>query len=141
MRVKKGRIRKKITRYLKQKRRNRCQESQIERRLRQAGDIRFKLATRPAFRLQSNFSFSFVVIPRYVFFGLPSKLLFSSRNKFSVILLTRRSFTLSLKSHLEDVIPLGQATLWSQLRSCAHSNVLVLHAALSTASRAGKETW
>ena len=123
------------------KRRNRCQESEIERRLRQAGKIRFKAATRPAFRLQSNFFISFVVIPRYIFFGLSPKLLFSSRNKFSVILPTRRSFTLSLKSHLEDVIPLGQATLWSQLRSCAQSNVLVLHAALSTASRAGKETW
>ena len=141
MRVKKGRIGKKITRYRKQKRRNRCQESEIERRLRQAGNIRFKLATRPAFRLQSNFSISFVVIPRYVFFGLPPKHLFPSRNKFSVILSIRRSLTLPLKSHLEDVIPLGQATLWSQLRSCAHSNVLVLHAALSTASRAGKETW
>ena len=139
MRVKKGRIGKKSP-ATGSKRRNRCQESEIERRLRQAGKIRFKLATRPAFRLQSNFSISFVVIPRYVFFGLPPKLLFPSRNKFSVFPPTRRSFTLSSKSHLEDVIPFCQATLWSQLRSCAHSDVLVLHAALSTASRAGKAT-
>ena len=132
---------KKITRYRKQKRRNHCQESEIERRLRQAGKIRFKLATRPDFGLQSNFSISFVAILRQVYFGLPLKLLFPSRDKFSVILPIRRALTLPLKSHLEDVIPLGQATLWSQLRSCAHSDVLVLHAALSTASRAGKETW
>ena len=116
-------------------------KSEIERRLRQAGKIRFKLATRPDFGLQSNFSVSFVAILRQVYFGLPLKLLFPSRNKFSVIFPIRRSLTLPLKSHLEDVIPLGQATLWSQLRSCAHSDVLVLHAALSTASRAGKETW
>ena len=85
--------------------------------------------------LQSNFSISFVAIPRQVFFGLPRKLLFPSRNKFIVVLLIR------LKSHLEDVIPFRHATLWSQLRSCAHSNVLVLHAALSTASRTGKAKW
>ena len=91
--------------------------------------------------LQSNFSISFVAIPRQVFVGLPRKLLFPSRNKFIVVLLIRKSFTLSLKSHLEDVIPFRHATLWSQLRSCAHSNVLVLHAALSTASRTGKAKW
>ena len=37
-------------------------KSEIERRLRQAGKIRFKLATRPDFGLQSNFSISFVAM-------------------------------------------------------------------------------